>query len=57
LGYIYYLGSGGDTLTGTASLSRVQEEDGTIAENAIPPPASGRMLSAAPIAYSSIDHD
>lgn len=57
IGYIYYLGTGGDTLTGTASLSQLREADGTI--NGVRDPSSGFKKDAVggSLAYSSTDHD
>jgi len=55
--YIYYFGTGGDTLTGTASLSQLREADATI--NGVRDPSSGFKKDAvgAALAYSSTDHD
>ncbi len=57
LGYIYYLGSAGDTLTGTVSFSALWEEDATI--DGHPQESSGFRKEAvgAGIAYSSTDRD
>jgi hypothetical protein len=57
LGYIYPFSSGGDTLTGTASLSYLQEADGRI--DGVPDESSSFSKTAAGIAlmYSSTDHD
>jgi len=57
LGYIYYLGTGGDTLTGTASLSQIREGDTTI--NGVQDPLSGfkKTSVGGSLAYSSTDHD
>jgi len=55
--YIYYFGTGGDTLTGTASLSQLREADATI--NGVRDSSSGFKKDAVGgvIAYSSTDHD
>jgi hypothetical protein len=57
LSYIYYVGSGGDALTGTASLSQLREADATI--NGARDNSSGfrKDAVAGAIAYSSTDHD
>lgn len=57
LGYIYYMSSAGDTLTGTASFSTLREEDATI--NGKREASSGFRKDAygATIAYSSTDSD
>jgi len=57
LGYIYYLGTGGDTLTGTASLSQIREGDATI--NGVRDHSSKFKKDAlgGTLAYSSTDHD
>lgn len=57
LSYIYYFGTGGDTLTGTASFSYLNEADGTI--DGVRDPTSGFRKEAVggTIAYSSTDHD
>jgi hypothetical protein len=55
--YIYYFGTGGDTLTGTVSLSYLNEAEGTI--NGRRDPTSGFRKEAVggALAYSSTDHD
>jgi hypothetical protein len=55
--YIYYLGSGGDTLTGTVSLSKLQEENTSY--DGVEAPLSGMRKDAVAgtIAYSSTDRD
>jgi hypothetical protein len=55
--YIYYLGTGGDTLTGTASLSQLREADATI--NGVHDASSGfkKDAVAGTLVYSSTDHD
>jgi hypothetical protein len=57
VGYIYYFGTGGDTLTGTASLSQIREADVSI--NGVRDPSSGFKKDSlgAALAYSSTDHD
>ncbi len=54
--YIYYFGTGGDTLTGTASLSQLREADATI--NGVRDPSSGfkKDTIGAALAYSGTDH-
>jgi len=55
--YIYYLGTGGDTITGTASLSQIHEADTTI--NGVRDPSSGfkKTSVGGSLGYSSTDHD
>lgn len=55
--YIYSLGSGGDTLTGTASLSQLREANTSY--DGVESPSSGFRKDAVTgtIAYSSTDHD
>ena len=55
--YIYYLGTGGDTLTGTASYSRLREANTTF--NGVELPSSGFRKNSigAAVAYSSTDHN
>jgi hypothetical protein len=57
LSYIWYLGTGGDTLTGTAMFSYLHEADGTI--NGVRDPFSGFRKEAVggAVVYSSTDHD
>jgi len=57
LSYIYYLGSAGDTLTGTASISHLREADASI--DGIPETSSGFLKDTVggAIAYTSTDHD
>jgi hypothetical protein len=57
LGYIYYIGTGGDTLTGTGSFTYLREADGTY--NGTKDPNSGfrKESIGASLAYSSTDHD
>lgn len=57
LSYIYYLGSAGDTLTGTASYSHLREEDGTIDGVRYPNSGFRKDSIGGTIAYSSTDHD
>jgi hypothetical protein len=55
--YIYYLGTGGDTLTGTASFTKLREANTTF--NGVELPSSGFRKDSigAAVAYSSTDHD
>jgi hypothetical protein len=55
--YIYYLGTGGDTLTGTASFSDLREADGTIDGARVPSSGFLKDSIGGTIAYSSTDHD
>jgi hypothetical protein len=57
LSYIYYIGTGGDKLTGSTSFSYLREADGTI--DGVRDPTSGFRKEAVGlmIAYSSTDHD
>jgi len=57
ISYIYYLGSAGDTLTGTASFSHLREADATI--DGIQNTSSGFLkdMVGGTIAYSSTDRD
>jgi hypothetical protein len=57
LGYIYYIGSAGDTLTGTASFLYLQEEDGTIDGQRDPTTSFRKEAIGATIVYSSTDRD
>ena len=57
LGYIYYIGSAGDTLTGTVSLSALREEDATINGNRQESSGFRKEAFGAGIAYSSTDRD
>jgi hypothetical protein len=57
LSYIYYIGSAGDTLTGTASLSHLQEADATISGRVNPDSGLRKDAVGASIGYSSTDHD
>jgi len=57
LSYIYYLGSGGDALTGTASLSQLHEADATRNGNKIDSSGFMKDTIGGTIAYSSTDHD
>jgi hypothetical protein len=55
--YIYYLGTGGDTLTGTASFTQLSEANTTF--NGVETPSSGFRKDSigAAVVYSSTDHD
>lgn len=55
--YIYYLGSSGDTLTGTASFSRVQEAEESINDDRDLSSGFRKDSVGASIAYSSTDND
>lgn len=55
--YISYLGSGGDALTYTASLSELREADATRDGNRIDNSGLQKRSIGATIAYSSTDHD
>jgi len=55
--YITYLGSGGDALTGTASLSELREADATRDGNRIDNSGLKKDAIGGTIAYSSTDHD
>jgi hypothetical protein len=57
LSYIYYFGTGGDTLTGTGSFSYLHEADGTIDGVSDPTSAFRKEAVGGTIAYSSTDHD
>lgn len=57
LGYIYYIGSAGDALTGTVSLSALREEDATINGNRQALSGFRKDSFGASIAYSSTDSD
>jgi len=57
LSYLYYLGSGGDTLTGTASLSELREANATIDGRPIDNSGLQKDSIGGTIAYSSTDHD
>jgi hypothetical protein len=57
LGYIYYINSAGDSLTGTVSLSTLREEDATINGNRQPSSGFRKDSWGAAIAYSSTDSD
>lgn len=57
LSYIYYLGIAGDALTGTASLSHLQEADTTINGRQDPDSGFRKDSVGGTLAYSSTDHD
>ncbi len=57
LSYITYLGSGGDALTGTVSLSELREADATRDGNRIDNSGLKKYSIGGTIAYSSTDHD
>ena len=55
--YIYYLGSGGDTLTGAASFSRVQEAEESNDDDRNLYSGFKKDAVGGTITYSSTDHD
>jgi len=55
--YNYYLGSGGDTLTGSASLSYLQEEAGSIDGSTDRSSAFKKTATGLSLSYSSTDRD
>jgi hypothetical protein len=57
LSYIYYLGSAGDTLTATASIARLKEQDATIDGARIQNSGFRKDSAGGAIVYSSTDHD
>lgn len=57
LSYIYYVGSAGDALTGTASLSQLREADASIDGNHVANSGFWKNSLGGTIAYSSTDHD
>jgi hypothetical protein len=57
ISYIYYIGSGGDALTGTASLSKLREGNATRDGNQIDNSGFQKDSIGGSIAYSSTDHD
>lgn len=57
LGYIYYIGSAGDTLTGTVSFSALWEDDATIDGHQQIDSGFRKEAVGAGIAYSSTDRD
>lgn len=57
LGYIYFVGSGGDKVTGTVSLSHMEEADGTINDNRDPTGGFRKTALGAQLSWSSTDHD
>lgn len=57
LGYNYYFGSGGDTLTGTASYSYLHEDEGTINGHSDSSSKFRKQSVGGTLAYSSTDHD
>ncbi len=57
LSYNYFLGSGGHTLTGTASFSFLQEAEERVNGNVDPSSGFRKTAVGACLAYSSFDHD
>jgi len=57
LGYIYYIGTGGDKLTGTASFSYLSEGDTTYDDNRQSDTGFRKKSVGASLAYASTDHD
>ena len=57
LSYIYYLGTGGDTLTGSVSYSQLQEADATIDNTRYQGSGFRKDAVAGSVAYSSTDHN
>ncbi len=57
LGYIQFVGSGGDRLTGTASLSYLEEAHGTVDGRTDPTSGFRKTAAGAQLAWSSTDHD
>lgn len=57
LSYIYYVGTGGDSLTGTASFSHMEEADATINGKRNPDSGFRKNAIGGSILYSSTDHD
>ena len=57
IGYILVLGSAGDKLTGTASLSYLHEADGTIDGARNPNSGFAKTSAGGQLMYSSTDHD
>lgn len=57
LSYIYYIGTGGNAITGTAALSELKEANTEV--DGVENPGSGMAKKAASgtLAYSSTDHD
>jgi hypothetical protein len=55
--YIYYAGTAGDALTGTASFSHMQEADANIDGRRDPDSGIRKDSIGGSIAYSSTDHD
>ncbi len=57
LSYIYYVGTAGDALTATASLSHLQEADATIGGRRDPDSGFRKEAVGGSLIYSSTDHD
>src|SRR5512145_663276 len=57
LGYIHFVGSRGDRVTGTASFTRLEEDEGTIDGARDPTGGFKKSAVGAQLAWSSTDHD
>ena len=57
IGYIYYLGTGGDTLTGSVSASYLDEADSTINGARVPDSGIRKEALGLSLLYSSTDRD
>jgi hypothetical protein len=57
LSYVHFVGTAGDSLTGTASISYVHEADGTIDGQNDPTTAFSKTSAGLALAYTSTDHD
>jgi hypothetical protein len=57
LSYVHYVGTAGDSLIGTASISYVHEADGVIDGRNDPTTAFSKTSAGLALAYTSTDHD
>ena len=57
LSYIYYIGTGGDALTGTASFSHMEEADATINGKRDPDSGFRKNTVGGSLLYSGTDHN
>lgn len=57
LSYSYYMGTGGDTLTGTLTASYLHEDNGTVDGNQDPTTGFHKTAMGALLTYASTDHD
>ena len=57
LSYIYYIGTGGDTLTGTGSFTYLSEAEASFNGNRDPNSGFRKESVGVSLAYSSTDHD